>query len=247
MKLKNLSILFISLVLALIVGTTQTYAQDHPDTTTSHKHNMMGKGHKHMMDMKDSTSMHKMMKDKNHKMHDMKKDSMHKDESSKHEHKAESIVREGIIDLEAIDKNKDGKVFQDQMCWNVISDEPGECPLCGMTLKEVTLNKAKENLLKNNFKVKNSENDEFFDEASFKTGKDLLADNNESEKTVWNKYCPVTGKNISKSAETLEYDGKLIGFCCAGAEHHKIFQKDPQKYMNNLSSDGQKFIGDKKK
>ncbi len=65
-----------------------------------------------------------------------------------------NIVRKGEIDLKAIDNNKDGKVYQDMMDWNVISDKPGKCPLCGMTLKEVTLDKAKENLLKHNFKVK---------------------------------------------------------------------------------------------
>jgi Cu(I)/Ag(I) efflux system membrane fusion protein/cobalt-zinc-cadmium efflux system membrane fusion protein len=64
------------------------------------------------------------------------------------------IVREGVIDLKAIDENNDGKVFQDQMDWNVISDNPGKCPLCGMTLKEVTLEKAKENLINNGFDVK---------------------------------------------------------------------------------------------
>lgn len=69
-------------------------------------------------------------------------------------HGEQSILREGEIDLSAIDKNKDGKVFQDVMDWNVISDEAGECPLCGMKLKEVSLEKAKENLLKHNFKVK---------------------------------------------------------------------------------------------
>jgi hypothetical protein len=65
-----------------------------------------------------------------------------------------SIVREGEIDLAAIDKNEDGKVYQDQMCWNVISDKPGECPQCGMILKEVSLDKAKENLQKNDYQVK---------------------------------------------------------------------------------------------
>ena len=65
-----------------------------------------------------------------------------------------SIVREGEIDLVAIDVNGDGKVFQDQMCWNVISDKPGECPQCGMILKEVSLEKAKENLVKYDYKVK---------------------------------------------------------------------------------------------
>ncbi len=66
----------------------------------------------------------------------------------------ESIVREGIIDLKAIDKNKDGKVFQDPMDWNVISDEPGRCPLCNMKLKEVSLDEAAKNLENNGFKSK---------------------------------------------------------------------------------------------
>ncbi len=64
------------------------------------------------------------------------------------------IVRQGVIDLKALDENKDGKVFQDQMDWNVISDKPGKCPLCKMTLQEVPLEKAKENLINNGFKVK---------------------------------------------------------------------------------------------
>jgi Cu(I)/Ag(I) efflux system membrane fusion protein/cobalt-zinc-cadmium efflux system membrane fusion protein len=68
--------------------------------------------------------------------------------------KIENIVREGVIDLKKIDKNKDGKVFQDPMDWNVISDKAGKCPLCKMTLKEVTIKKAKENLKKHGFKVK---------------------------------------------------------------------------------------------
>ncbi len=65
-----------------------------------------------------------------------------------------TIVRKGIIDVESIDVNKDGFVYQDQMDWNVISDNAGSCPLCGMTLKKVTLQDAKENLKKNSFTVK---------------------------------------------------------------------------------------------
>jgi hypothetical protein len=84
-------------------------------------------------------------------------------DSKKHEHQSmnmdkqnldSTIVRVGEIDLQAIDKNKDGMVYQDPMDWNVISDEDGECPICGMKLKEVSLNKAKENLLKHDFKMK---------------------------------------------------------------------------------------------
>jgi Cu(I)/Ag(I) efflux system membrane fusion protein/cobalt-zinc-cadmium efflux system membrane fusion protein len=67
-----------------------------------------------------------------------------------------SIVRNGMIDLEMIDENKDGMVYQDMMDWNVISDEPGKCPLCKMTLKEVSIKQAEENLVKNDFKVKDN-------------------------------------------------------------------------------------------
>lgn len=69
-------------------------------------------------------------------------------------HQEQSIVRKGIIDVQSIDKNKDGKVFQDQMDWNVISDRAGKCPICKMTLREVTVKQAKENLKRNGFKVK---------------------------------------------------------------------------------------------
>jgi|WetSurMetagenome_2_1015567.scaffolds.fasta_scaffold19358_4 hypothetical protein len=65
-----------------------------------------------------------------------------------------SIIRTGEIDLVVIDVNGDGMVYQDPMDWNVISDDPGKCPLCGMKLKEVTLTIAKENLIKHSFDVK---------------------------------------------------------------------------------------------
>lgn len=80
---------------------------------------------------------------------------MKHDDGDKMDIRKDNLVREGEIDLIAIDKNKDGKVFQDMMDWNVISDEAGECLLCGMKLKEVTLENAKENLIKHGFKIKN--------------------------------------------------------------------------------------------
>lgn len=58
------------------------------------------------------------------------------------------------IDLGVVDKNKDGKVYQCPMCADQLADDPGECPKCGMDLKEISLEKAKENLIKNGFKVK---------------------------------------------------------------------------------------------
>ncbi len=65
-----------------------------------------------------------------------------------------SIVREGEIDVAEIDKNGDGKVFQDPMDWNVISDKPGRCPLCGMFLKEYSIEQAERNLVEHGFRVK---------------------------------------------------------------------------------------------
>ena len=64
------------------------------------------------------------------------------------------LIRKEPIDVKAIDKNKDGKVYQDIMDWNVISDKPGECPICGMTLREFSVEKAEQNLKEHGFKVK---------------------------------------------------------------------------------------------
>ena len=121
-----------------------TFAQEKPETEKKEKQECV-KGSK---DCCEKDKMHSEMKSDDNGMHGMH----HKMKSDSTE--ASSIIREGEIDLAEIDMNKDGKVFQDQMCWNVISDEAGECPQCGMILKEVSLEKAKENLIKHDFKVK---------------------------------------------------------------------------------------------
>ena len=82
---------------------------------------------------------------------------MNMDDQS-HESEQSELVKEGIIDLEVIDENNDGKVYQDMMDWNVISDQPGECPLCGMTLQEVTLKEAKNNLEEHGYEAKELSN-----------------------------------------------------------------------------------------
>lgn len=157
------------LTLALFVSTFGfVNAQSKSDTTKAHHKMMMKMDHNKMKGMmKDSTAQHKMhdmkmMKESGTNMSDScsgkKDDSCCKSTDNKKEtsvEKTSSIVRNGEINLTAIDENKDGKVFQDPMDWNVISDKAGECPLCGMDLKEVTLEKAKENLIKHHFKVKN--------------------------------------------------------------------------------------------
>jgi YHS domain-containing protein len=68
---------------------------------------------------------------------------------------------------------------------------------------------------------------------------------NESTETatvqIWNKVCPVKGEEVDTEAPTVEYNGKVIGFCCPGCDSK--FRKDPEKYMKNLNEDGTKFIG----
>ncbi len=130
--LSNISKTFPSVLVFAVMFTVLSSAQEKQDSSAKSK----------TMDM----NMHKMemMNDSTHQMKDNKEMSEEKD----------SIVHSGVIDLQSIDKNKDGKVFQDVMDFNVISDNPGKCPLCGMKLKEVSLEKAKDILIKNNFKVK---------------------------------------------------------------------------------------------
>ncbi|MCW8810531.1 MAG: efflux RND transporter periplasmic adaptor subunit, partial [Ignavibacteriaceae bacterium] len=65
-----------------------------------------------------------------------------------------SIVREGVIDVNSIDKNNDDKLWECPMDWNVISDESGICPVCNMKLKEFSIDEVKTNLTKNGYEHK---------------------------------------------------------------------------------------------
>ena len=59
----------------------------------------------------------------------------------------------------------------------------------------------------------------------------------------WNAVCPVKGNEVDDITPTVEYDGKVYGFCCPGCDAK--FSKNPEKYAKNLSEDGKKFIGRK--
>ena len=72
---------------------------------------------------------------------------------AKHNHSS-SIAREGVIDVNSIDKNNDGKLFECPMDWNVISDESGRCPECNMKLKEYSIDEVKANLDKYGYEYK---------------------------------------------------------------------------------------------
>ncbi|MDT3697501.1 MAG: efflux RND transporter periplasmic adaptor subunit [Ignavibacterium sp.] len=89
--------------------------------------------------------------DEKHKEQDEKKEMKMKEQE--HDHTS-SIVHQGIIDVESIDQNKDGKLWECPMDWNVISDESGRCPLCNMKLKEYSIEEIKVNLDKYGYKFK---------------------------------------------------------------------------------------------
>ncbi|GBD90313.1 hypothetical protein BMS3Abin04_01030 [bacterium BMS3Abin04] len=162
-------------LMAVSFIATGVSAQNHPDTAKVQQH-MMKKNMQNNEAACDSSKMmnHKsMMKDHKGMMnHDkMKKnskgmmnhDKMKKNSKGMMNHGKKmgagnkmmnNMLHKGVIDVKAIDKNQDGKVYQDMMDWNIISDKPGKCPNCGMKLKEVSIDKAKKNLKEHGFKVK---------------------------------------------------------------------------------------------
>lgn len=81
----------------------------------------------------------------------------------------ENMVREGEIKLASLDVNEDGKLWECPMDWNVIDDNAGNCTVCGMKLKEYTLEQTQANLIKHGHKVKGVETIEAMKEDSGKT------------------------------------------------------------------------------
>jgi hypothetical protein len=66
----------------------------------------------------------------------------------------EEWIRSEPVDVNAVDTNGDGYVYQDPMDWNVIADEEGKCPKCNMFLVKVTIDEAVKNLQDNGYTVK---------------------------------------------------------------------------------------------
>jgi Cu(I)/Ag(I) efflux system membrane fusion protein len=104
----------------------------------------------------DSSSMLNMKEEKRETKNELQKveeekPPMEMDEGQDH---SSSIVHEGVIDVKSIDKNKDGKLWECPMDWNVISDDAGRCPICKMNLKEYTIDEVKANLNKHGYEFK---------------------------------------------------------------------------------------------
>ncbi len=84
-------------------------------------------------------------------MKNMKKEDKKSSGVKAEKKKTSELIRTGVIDLKTIDKNGNGKLYQDVMDWNVISDKPGTCPICGMKLQEFPIAKVKQNLKDHGF------------------------------------------------------------------------------------------------
>ena len=50
--------------------------------------------------------------------------------------------------------------------------------------------------------------------------------------TPFNKKCPVSGDAVDPKVQTVAYQGKTVGFCCADCV--EPFKKNPEKYAKNL-------------
>ncbi|MCL4551113.1 MAG: hypothetical protein M1495_21390 [Bacteroidetes bacterium] len=145
--MKTLNRILFLAVVSIFCAASLTYAQD---STKS-------KSGEHEKEMKKEMPAPSGKMDKKSGMYHGMMMHMKGMKGMKHESSAEldsSVIRKGEIDLTAIDENKDGRVFQCQMDFNVLSDKPGVDPKCGMKLEEVSIEKAKENLLKHGYKIK---------------------------------------------------------------------------------------------
>lgn len=86
---------------------------------------------------------------------DINTNGVQKSKTSENEYGITSpLIRTGEINLNEIDDNSDGKLFECLMDWNIIADEYHLCPLCEMRMKEYTLDEVKRNLKENGYLVK---------------------------------------------------------------------------------------------
>ncbi|RPI66717.1 MAG: hypothetical protein EHM47_16165, partial [Ignavibacteriales bacterium] len=78
-----------------------------------------------------------------------KEEDDHSQHSSKEmkEMQETDIVHERDVKVSTLDKNNDGYVYQCPMDWEVISEQPGSCPVCKMDLEKFSVEEAQKNLI----------------------------------------------------------------------------------------------------
>ena len=57
---------------------------------------------------------------------------------------------------------------------------------------------------------------------------------------IWNKVCPIEGSKVNSDSPSVEFEGKVVGFCCADCGTK--FEKNPSSYLKNLNDSGTRFI-----
>ncbi|GEM_PF-1550454 len=142
--MRKISILLFTGLFSLVLlaacnnGDKQEQAEQQSAVTQSN-------GEDHMHEGNDKDHMHE---------GDMEGHEEQMTESSESEHGDPAWERTAPVNVKAIDKDGDGFVYQDQMDWNVIADEEGRCPKCGMHLEKVSIADAEKNLKDHGFEVK---------------------------------------------------------------------------------------------
>ncbi len=71
---------------------------------------------------------------------------------------AQALLRDAgylnvLVDPARADANGDGMLYQSPMHWAVFHEEAGNCDICNMTLRRVTLDEARENLLQAGYQL----------------------------------------------------------------------------------------------
>lgn len=87
------------------------------------------------------------------------------------------------------------------------------------------------------------ENEETVEKVEIEVEQETEASIETETKEVWNKVCPVEGGPVEDDTATIEYNGKLYGFCCPGCDAE--FAENPEKFAKNLNEAGTRFIGRK--
>ena len=64
------------------------------------------------------------------------------------------------------------------------------------------------------------------------TSQPTTAPTTQASATPVNKKCPVSGDPVDPKVQTVVYQGKTIGFCCADCV--EPFKKNPEKYSKNI-------------
>lgn len=133
-----------------------------------------------------------------------------------------NMKHEVMMNVQKMDENKDGKIYQCPMHSNQISDNNGKCEKCGMNLKEISIKDAEQKLVQSESKMMRHDHMDHakMEKASADEGEnnDVAAIDKNNDNKVF--QCPMCSDQIS------DENGK-----CAkcGMDLKEVSTKDAQK------------------